>query len=176
LLTKSILDKTVATILLVLLSPFLLVITIWLWIGLRENPFFVQVRVGRRGKPFKILKFKTIGQKPGSRRVKTLFFLRTSHIDELPQLLNVLWGSMSMVGPRPHIPEHVEQYQSWQRERLSVKPGITCLRQLKNPHKKLEFFQDIEYDIEYVSTRNLKLDFQILYQTVGFALKLILKR
>ncbi len=175
-LAKTILDKFIATILLVFLFPFLLVVSIWLWIGLRESPLFVQIRVGRQGKRFKILKIKTIGCQPKNRRVRTLNFLRTTHIDELPQLLNVVCGSMSLVGPRPHIPEHVAQYEPWQRERLNVKPGITCLRQLKNPGKKLEFFQDIEYDIEYVRTRNLRVDFRILCRTAWSAFRLIYNR
>lgn len=173
LIVKNIVDRLLAFILLLLISPFLLIITLWLWIGLWENPFFVQERVGKSGKHFKIIKIKTLVEKPGVRMQQVLSFLRVTHIDELPQLINILTGSMSIVGPRPHTPEHVAQYKPWQRERLDVKPGITCLRQLKNPYAKIEFFEGIEDDVEYVRSWNLWLDLKIVLKTAAVAIKLI---
>lgn len=172
LLIKNFIDKIVATILLVVLFPFLLIISLWLWIALRENPFFLQRRVGKKGKYFRIVKLKTIGH----RKVKVLSFLRTTHIDELPQLFNILIGSMSLVGPRPHVPEHVAQYEPWQRERLTVKPGITCLRQLKSPFNKLEFYQNIEDDVKYAREWSVRLDLKILLSTVVAIFRLLVTK
>jgi lipopolysaccharide/colanic/teichoic acid biosynthesis glycosyltransferase len=176
LLIKNISDRFLALILLLILFPFLLIICLWLWIGLCENPFFVQERVGKNGRHFRIIKLKTLAEKPGSRMQQVLSFLRVTHIDELPQLINILTGSMSLVGPRPHTPEHVAQYMPWQRERLAVKPGITCLRQLKNPYEKIEFSEGIEDDIRYVREWNLWLDIGIVAQTAYVFVKLILRK
>lgn len=173
LIIKNIIDWLLAFILLLLISPFLFIITLWLWIGLQENPFFVQERVGKGGKHFKIIKLKTIAEKSRGRMQKTQAFLRSTHIDELPQLLNILAGSMAIVGPRPHTPEHVAQYKPWQRERLAVKPGITCLRQLKNPYEKTQFFEGIEDDVKYIRSWNLWLDMKIVIKTSAVAIKLI---
>jgi lipopolysaccharide/colanic/teichoic acid biosynthesis glycosyltransferase len=173
LLIKNVFDRFLAFSLLLILFPFLLIICLWLWIGLWENPFFVQERVGKGGKHFKIIKLKTIAERSRGRMQKTQDFLRSTHIDELPQLLNILTGSMSIVGPRPHTPEHVAQYEPWQRERLAVKPGITCLRQLKNPYEKTQFFEGIEDDVEYIRSWSLWLDMKIVIKTAAVAIKLI---
>ncbi len=102
-------------------------------------------------------------------------YLRKTHIDELLQLFNVLKGSMSLVGPRPHIPEHVEMYEAWQLLRLSVKPGITGLRQVRAHSQKLKFNDKIEDDIEYINNWSLKEDFKILLTTISIFFKTIFR-
>lgn len=165
---KYILDKILAILLLILVTPFAVFITLWIWLLIWENPFFVQVRVGKNGKDFRILKFKTIPQKFGTKEFKSLCFFRQTHIDELPQLLNILAGSMSIVGPRPHVPEHVVQYEPWQCERLRVRPGITCTRQLSTPFSKLTFNKLIELDIQYVENWSLWLDTKIFFKSIPY--------
>ncbi|HZJ74872.1 MAG TPA: sugar transferase [Perlabentimonas sp.] len=165
---KYILDKMLALLLLILFLPFAILIILWIWFLLKENPFFTQMRVGKNGEDFRIIKFKTIPEKFPEKEFKMLCFFRQTHIDELPQLLNILAGSMSIVGPRPHVPEHVAQYEPWQYERLKVKPGITCTRQLKTPFKKQNFNQLIELDIEYVEDWSLWLDTKIFFKTISY--------
>ncbi|MFP4556600.1 MAG: sugar transferase, partial [Bacteroidales bacterium] len=99
-----------------------------------------------------------------------------SHVDELPQLINVLLGSMSLVGPRPHTPEHVMLYEDWQKERLLVKPGITCLRQLREPYKKISFNSYIEDDIKYINQWSFWLDLYILMKTALTFTKMLTKK
>lgn len=165
---KYVLDKVLALLLLILIAPFAIFITLWIWLLIRENPFFTQVRVGKNGKNFRIIKFKTIPEKHHKKQFKSLGFFRQTHIDELPQLLNILTGRMSIVGPRPHVPEHVAQYEPWQRERLRVRPGITCTRQLSTPFSKLNFSNLIELDIQYVENWSLLLDAKILLKTIRY--------
>jgi lipopolysaccharide/colanic/teichoic acid biosynthesis glycosyltransferase len=92
-------------------------------------------------------------------------FLRKSSIDELPQLWNVLRGDMSIVGPRPPVPEEVEKYQPWQRRRLSLRPGLTCLWQI-NGRNNLSFERWMELDLEYIDNWSLLLDFKIMFLTI----------
>ncbi|MFA5647245.1 MAG: sugar transferase [Bacteroidales bacterium] len=165
---KYFLDKILAILLLILVTPFAAFITLWIWLLINENPFFVQIRVGKNGKDFRIIKFKTIPQKFRIKEFKSLSFFRQTHIDELPQLLNILAGSMSIVGPRPHVPEHVVQYEPWQCERLRVRPGITCTRQLSTPFRKLTFNKLIELDIQYVENWSLWLDTKIFFKSIPY--------
>ena len=92
-------------------------------------------------------------------------FLRRSSLDELPQLLNVLNGDMSLVGPRPPIPQEVTEYEPWQRRRLSVRPGITCLWQISG-RSRLGFDEWMRLDMEYIERRSLILDLKILLRTI----------
>jgi lipopolysaccharide/colanic/teichoic acid biosynthesis glycosyltransferase len=92
-------------------------------------------------------------------------FLRKSGFDELPQLLNVLKGEMSLVGPRPPIPSEVEKYDFWQRRRLSMKPGITCLWQCSPKRNDIRFMDWMKLDLKYIDNWSLKLDFKILFKT-----------
>ena len=165
---KYILDKVLALLLLILILPFAGFITLLIWLLIRENPFFVQMRVGKNGEDFRIIKFKTIPEKFPEKGFKALCYFRQTHIDELPQLLNILAGSMSIVGPRPHVPEHVAQYEPWQCERLKAKPGITCTRQLKTPFNKQNFNQLIELDIQYVENWSIWLDTKIFFKTIRY--------
>ncbi len=173
LLVKNTFDRLFALIFLVLLFPLLCVITLWLWSSLGESPIFTQIRVGKNGKHFRIIKFKTIPISGACQGQGILSFLRSTHIDEIPQLFNILAGSMSLVGPRPHTPEHVALYEPWQRKRLAVKPGITGVRQLKEPDRKMQFFERLEDDILYVENWSIWVDIGILIQTIAVIFRLI---
>lgn len=139
--------------------------------------FFIQERVGRNKKIFNVFKFRTMKvdreaeknldfSKDEERLTKTGRFLRRVKIDELPQLINVLKGDMSLVGPRPTVMEQVERYTNYQIKRLNMKPGMTGLAQV-NGNILLPWEQRIEYDIEYVTKFSILLDCKILLKTVG---------
>jgi lipopolysaccharide/colanic/teichoic acid biosynthesis glycosyltransferase len=140
---------------------------------------FVQERVGQNGKRFKIYKFRTMHadaqpyapspEKPTDARISLMGrFLRRTSLDEIPQLLNVIKGEMSLVGPRPEMPFIVEQYTWLQRQRLIVKPGITGLWQL-SADRKFPIHENIEYDLYYIRNRKLFMDLAILLHTFIFA-------
>ena len=147
----------------VFLSPIFFLTVVAIKITSREPIIFKQKRAGLGAKPFTMYKVRTIGH---DARVSGLGeFLRKTYIDELPQLWNVIRGDMSLVGPRPHILEQIKLYHPWQYRRLSVKPGITGLRQLSSLRKDIDFFEHIELDLEYISKWSLWLDFKILLRT-----------
>ena len=144
------------------------------------SPFFVQERVGQNGKRFKMYKFRTMyadadphevapRSSDDSRITEYGGWLRTTSIDELPQLVNVLKGEMSLVGPRPEMPFIAESYDEWQRRRLSVKPGITGLWQILG-RKDLPMHENLQYDFYYIRNRSLSLDASILLRTAGVVL------
>ncbi len=183
-LAKRAIDVVGATVLLVLLAPVLLVIWLVLFVTTRGKPIFKQTRVGEGGKLFTLYKFRTMV--PDAERLQhrvrneldgpvfknrrdprvTRFgrFLRKFSLDELPQLWNVLKGDMSLVGPRPPVPKEVLQYEPWQLERLSVKPGLTGLWQVSG-RADLPFERWVELDLEYVARQSLWLDLKILLKT-----------
>jgi lipopolysaccharide/colanic/teichoic acid biosynthesis glycosyltransferase len=144
------------------------------------RPFFVQERVGLNGRRFRMVKFRTLREDsdpdavaPRSRDDPRITpygqWLRTTSIDELPQIWNVLKGEMSWVGPRPEMPFIVAEYDEWQRRRLSVKPGITGLWQILG-RKDLPMHDNLQYDFYYIRNRSLVLDVSILVRTVGVVL------
>ncbi len=178
---------------LLVLSPILLLIALWIKIDSAGPIFFRQIRVGQNGKEFKVLKFRTMvpeAEKLGlkitvggdPRITRSGDFLRRYKLDELPQLLNVLFGEMSLVGPRPEVPEYVEFYPVDVREKvLSVKPGITDLASLEykdendllkgaeNPREV--YVQEImprklDYYVRYVDQRTVWFDFVIILRTI----------
>jgi lipopolysaccharide/colanic/teichoic acid biosynthesis glycosyltransferase len=173
---KFLIDITLSIFALTLTLPFMLVVALILWVLHGECPFFTQQRVGKNWKPFTIIKLKTESNKRSCQNSKFIRFIRDLHLDELPQLLNVILGTMSIVGPRPHIPEHVESYEAWQKKRLSVKPGLTCLRQLKSPQKKILYNEFIEYDIHYIENWSLWLDLKIMAKTLVAFMGLLFNR
>lgn len=127
---------------------------------------FKQPRIGLCGRNFIMYKFRT---QENNFCVSSLAgFLRETYIDELPQLWNVLRGDMSLVGPRPHIPQQVQMYQPWQRRRLLVKPGITGPRQIKYLNRQMNFNERIELDLEYIDNYSIWLDIRALIKTVLF--------
>ncbi len=178
LVIKHVLDRLIAAVLLCLLSPVLLVIVAAIVIESGRPVFFVQTRVGRNGRLFTVYKFRTMIQGAVNKGLGTTVaaddnrvtrvgvFLRTWSLDELPQLLNVLRGGMSLVGPRPTLDYQVARYTSFQRRRLEMKPGITGWAQV-NGRNALPWTRRIELDVWYVDHFSLLLDAQILLRTVG---------
>jgi lipopolysaccharide/colanic/teichoic acid biosynthesis glycosyltransferase len=182
--TKRALDIVGALGLLVLLSPILLTTLIVLKITTKGRPLFCQRRVGLQGKLFPMLKFRTMRldaakiqhtirneqagpifknrRDPRITRIGRL--LRKTSIDEMPQLLNVLVGHMSLVGPRPPIAEEVAKYELWQRRRLSVRPGLTCLWQVSG-RSDIGFEDWVRMDIWYVNNQRLWTDLTLLVKT-----------
>ncbi len=143
--------------------------------------FYRQERLGRDGEEFQILKFRTMRPKAdpyapsptddNDERITPIGrWLRRFSLDELPQLINVLRGEMSLVGPRPEMPFIVERYQPWQRLRLQVRPGLTGLWQILG-RKDLPLVENIEYDFYYINNRSLLMDLVILLRTVPVVLR-----
>ena len=177
-------DFVGAALLIVLLSPLLLAITAVLAITTRGRPFFAQERIGYCGRRFRMFKFRTMrldadkvqhlvaNEKDGPifknrrdpRVTRIGRLLRITSIDELPQLFNVLGGSMSLVGPRPPVAREVEQYEPWQRRRLAVKPGLTCLWQVSG-RSEVAFEDWVRMDLWYLKNQNLATDAKLLAKT-----------
>lgn len=187
--TKRLIDIVGSLCGIILLSPLFLIVAILIKL---EDPkgkvFFAQERNGRYPKTFKMYKFRSMvhnaedllkdlmdrNEQTGPvfkinddpRITKVGKVIRRTSIDELPQLFNVLKGDMSLVGPRPPIPHEVEQYNSYQMQRLAVKPGLTCIWQVSG-RNNIGFDEWVEMDIEYIKTRNLWLDIKLIFKTVG---------
>lgn len=181
---KRCLDIVGALVLLVLLSPLLLGVVVVLTITTRGQPLFGQERVGHCGRRFRMYKFRTMrldadklqhlvqNEKDGpifknrqDPRVTRLGrWLRKTSIDELPQLVSVLLGEMSLVGPRPPVPKEVAKYKAWQRRRLAVKPGLTCLWQVSG-RSDIGFDDWVRMDIWYVQNQDLWTDLKLLVRT-----------
>lgn len=173
---KRILDIVVASTLLVLFAPVMVGIAIAIRLDSRGPAFFKQVRVGQHGKLFEMYKFRTMHvdadpyapapTDPHDPRITRIGrWLRRYSLDEFPQLINVLRGEMSMVGPRPEMPFLVEQYEEWQRRRLDVKPGVTGLWQIVG-RKNLPLSLNLEYDFYYIKNQSLFFDIVILLKTI----------
>jgi lipopolysaccharide/colanic/teichoic acid biosynthesis glycosyltransferase len=167
---KRALDLAGAGLLLVGLAPVLGLVAVSIWLEDGRPLLFTQTRTGCGGEPFRIFKFRTLTHEPDdptrpavhTTRVGT--FLRRWALDELPQLWNVLRGEMSLVGPRPTLPEQAEQYGSHERTRLQVPPGITGWAQIHG-RNALPWSERIELDVWYVRNRSLWLDLRILLYT-----------
>jgi len=186
-LAKEILDRTLSFMLLILFSPLILLISLLVRISSRGPIFFKQQRVGLNGRRFTFYKFRTMVEnaeqlkknlldknemdgpvfkiKKDPRITRLGRFLRKTSLDELPQLFNVFFGDMSLVGPRPPLPEEVSHYDLWHRRRLSMKPGLTCLWQV-NGRNKINFEKWMKLDLEYIDNWSLLLDFKILLKTI----------
>ena len=179
LILKRIIDIIGSIIGIVLVSPVLLVTAVLIKLESKGRIFFSQTRVGLHGKEFKIYKFrsmvdgaealrKSIEHKNemsgpmfkvrGDPRITKIGrFIRKTSIDELPQLINVLKGEMSLVGPRPSLPSEVEKFEAWMLKRLEVKPGLTCYWQVSG-RNNICFEDWMKLDIDYVNNRNMQLD------------------
>lgn len=185
---KRLLDFAAALVLLVLLSPFWILIVLWIRADSSGPAIFKQTRIGLRGKPYTIYKFRTMVQnaealmkdkldkvndlenfvfqeKDDPRITRSGRFLRKTSLDELPQLLNILIGNMSLVGPRPEVPELVKLYTPQQRRRLNVLPGVTGLAQV-NGRSELTLGETMGYDLDYVRSWSFWLDLKILWKTI----------
>ena len=171
---KRFLDLIFAIIALVFFLPLILLITITLLVANKGEPFFVQRRVGVNEKIFKIYKFKTMNNLktqtgellPDTQRLTGIgILLRQTSLDELPQLYNVLIGTMSFVGPRPLLTEYLPLYNKFQKQRHNVKPGITGWAQI-NGRNMLSWQDKFNYDVWYVKNLSFLIDFKILAQTI----------
>jgi len=179
---RRLLDIVLSAAALVLTAPLLLAAVVAIRLESRGPALYRQRRSGLHGEPFDMLKLRTmvdgaehIGaglavNANDSRITRVGALLRRSSLDELPNLLNVLRGEMSLVGPRPTLPAQVAQYTPRQRERLSVKPGITGWAQI-NGRASLPWSERIELDLHYVEHRSLLLDLQILARTPALVLR-----
>ena len=181
---KRLVDMAGALVLFVLLAPVMLVTFLVLLVTMRGKPIFRQVRLGHCGRPFVMYKFRTMAPGAESSRDEVpnekdgpIFknrrdpritrlgsFLRRTSIDETPQLLNVLLGQMSLVGPRPPGCGEVAQYMPWQRRRLAVKPGLTCLWQVSG-RSEIGFEDWVRMDLWYVRSQSLLTDLALLIRT-----------
>lgn len=179
---KNFFDVVGAAVILIILSPLLLAIAVFIKIDSDGPVIFVQQRVGRGGKLFQSFKFRTmticatkhglgLNIKQNDERITRIGkFLRQWSLDELPQLINVLKGDMSIVGPRPTLPYQVERYNDFQRKRLLVKPGITGWAQV-NGRNAISWEERIKLDVWYVENWSLWLDFKIMLKTVTVVIK-----
>lgn len=180
-LTKRTMDIALSLGLIVLMLPVMAVIYLFHALSRNGSPIFRQKRVGLRGREFTLYKFRTMKPDCDEYEVAPISmdddritrlgrFLRRTSLDELPQLFNVLKGDMSMVGPRPEMPFIVREYNSWQRHRLEVKPGLTGIWQIMG-RKELPLHDNLEYDYYYIRNQSLMLDFTILLRTVAVIFK-----
>jgi lipopolysaccharide/colanic/teichoic acid biosynthesis glycosyltransferase len=171
---KIIFDKVASLIGLVLLSPIFLICTIGLFFANHGKPFFFQSRPGKDGKVFRIIKFKTMNDKKDengkllsdAERLTVIgSFVRKTSLDEIPQLINVLKGDMSLIGPRPLLVSYLHLYSDFQNRRHEVKPGITGWAQVHG-RNAISWEQKFDYDVWYVMNCSLTLDIRILLLTV----------
>ncbi len=176
---KRFLDCSIALIGLVLIFPLFVFVMVGLFISNQGKPFFFQLRPGKNGQLFKIIKFKTMNDKKDSdgnllpdkyRLTKIGQLVRKTSLDELPQLVNVLKGDMSLIGPRPLLPEYLSLYNETQNKRHNVKPGITGWAQV-NGRNAISWSQKFEYDVWYVNHISFLLDCKIVYLTINKVFK-----
>ena len=175
--------------LIVLFVPLLIVALVIVIDSPGASPIYVQKRVGKNGKEFKFYKFRSMvpnaenmldslleqnemdgpafKMKDDPRITRFGHIIRKTCIDELPQLLNVIKGDMSLVGPRPPLPREVAMYDEYQKQRLSVTPGITCFWQVTPDRNTVSFDEWMESDLRYIEERSIKTDLIILFKTVG---------
>ncbi|PIA77513.1 UDP-galactose phosphate transferase [Gaetbulibacter sp. 4G1] len=171
---KNILDFFISLIGLIILSPMIAIIIVVLIFTNNGKPFFLQLRPGKHGKLFKIIKFKTMTDlKPSlkkeehslNRVTKTGAFIRKYSLDEILQLVNVLKGDMSLIGPRPLLVEYLPLYNNVQKTRHNVRPGITGWAQIKG-RNAISWDQKFKYDVWYVKNLSFGLDVKILFLTM----------
>lgn len=177
---KRLFDFVIALVALLCLSPLILVITIWLYFANKgAGAFFFQERVGKNGRFFKIYKYKSMTDErdekgellPDAQRLTRVGrFVRSTSIDELPQLFNILKGEMSLIGPRPLPVEYYPFFNETEQHRHDVLPGITGWAQV-NGRKSVTWGQKLSYDVEYVKNLSFSLDLKIFWLTISKVLK-----
>lgn len=185
-MAKRALDIMASTLGLIILSPILLVVAILIKLESKGPAIFSQKRIGLNKKEFKMYKFRSMVQnaeelkeklakenemsgpmfkmKNDPRVTKVGKFIRKTSIDELPQLINVLKGEMSLVGPRPSLPKEVSKFEPWMLRRLSVKPGLTCYWQVSG-RNNIDFEDWMKLDLQYVNDRSFWLDLKLILKT-----------
>lgn len=187
---KRAFDIVASLLALIVLSPFLLIIYILIFIDdPKASPVFRQKRIGRHGNEFTMYKFRTMVSnaeqmkselvdknemdgpvfkiKEDPRITKIGKFLRKTGIDEILQLVNVLKGDMSLVGPRPPLPEEVSEYDDYQKLRLVVTPGLTCIWQTTRERNDVSFEEWVNMDIDYIEHRTMLLDIKMIFKTIA---------
>lgn len=184
---KRIIDIVASFTGLILLSPLILIVSMLIKLESKGEVIFKQKRVGLNGKEFYMYKFRSMvinaeelkeqlesqnemsgpmfKIKDDPRITKVGKFIRKTSIDELPQLINVIKGDMSLVGPRPSLPKEVKKFEPWMMERLEVKPGLTCIWQISG-RNNIDFEDWMKLDIKYVRERSIKLDIKLILKTV----------
>lgn len=172
---KRIIDFTAVFCVLLVIWPIMLIITIWLHFANKgAGAFFTQERPGKNGKIFRVIKFKTMTDERGAdgkllpdadRLTKVGRFVRSTSIDELPQLINVLKGDMALIGPRPLLPRYLTLYTKEQARRHEVRPGITGWAQV-NGRNAISWTKKFEYDVWYVDHCSFTLDLKIVFMTI----------
>jgi len=178
---------------LAILWPFLLMTAVAIVMDSPgASPIFVQTRIGRDGKAFRFYKFRSMTpgaeselemllqynemdgpvfkMKEDPRITRVGRLIRKTGIDELPQLINIIRGEMSIVGPRPGLPREVEQYDAYARQRLLVTPGLTCYWQIQPGRNHLSFAQWMDLDVQYIRNRSFLTDWKIIFSTLGSVL------
>jgi lipopolysaccharide/colanic/teichoic acid biosynthesis glycosyltransferase len=190
-ISKRVFDLVSSLVMLVVLLPLFLVITIWILLDSRGGIFYKQIRVGKDGKEFTLLKFRsmTVGaDKQGlitigndNRVTRSGRFIRKTKIDEFPQLINIIKGDMSVVGPRPEVPKYVSLYTEEQKKVLSIRPGLTDLASLKyfdeqkllgesdDPEKTYRneiMPKKLDLNLQYLAQQSLFLDFKLIFSTI----------
>jgi exopolysaccharide biosynthesis polyprenyl glycosylphosphotransferase len=190
--SKSFLDRLGAMFGLVAALPLMALCAVMMKMESRGPIFFTQIRIGLNGRPFKLYKFRTMCKDAESRKRQLLAknemsgpvfkikndpritrfgrFLRKYSLDELPQMVNVLRGDMALVGPRPPLPKEVARFEPWQRRKLSVKPGLTCLWQI-NGRNAVDFDEWMALDLKYIDSWSLWRDIRILFKTIPAVLR-----
>lgn len=185
-ISKRLIDIVLSLCGLIILSPLLIIVAILIRFEGKGNVIFVQDRVGLNGEIFKMYKFRSMvcnaeelkrelliqnemsgpmfKMKNDPRVTKIGGFIRKTSIDELPQLFNVLKGDMSLVGPRPSLPNEVDEFEDWMMKRLSVKPGLTCFWQVSG-RNNIEFEDWMKLDIRYVQERSMLVDLKLIFKT-----------
>lgn len=187
LFSKRTLDIVLSTIGLILLSPILLIVAILIRVESKGPIIFSQKRVGLNEKSFEMYKFRSMlsnaeelkknlleknemsgpmfKMKNDPRTTKIGKIIRRTSIDELPQLINVLKGEMSLVGPRPSLPNEVQEFEMWMLKRLQVKPGLTCYWQVAG-RNSMDFEEWMRLDLKYVNDKKLLLDIELIFKTI----------
>ncbi|RII35010.1 sugar transferase [Clostridium chromiireducens] len=185
---KRTMDVICSLVGLIILSPIFLVVAILIRVESEGNAIFDQERVGKNGKRFKMYKFRSMvvnaeelkdkltsknemtgpmfKMKDDPRITRIGKFIRKTSIDELPQLINVFKGEMSLVGPRPSLPKEVMKFEDWMMKRLEVKPGLTCYWQVSG-RNDIGFEDWMKLDVKYVEERNTFVDVMLVFKTVG---------
>ncbi len=188
---KRLFDISSSAAALIVLSPLMIGVAILIKMTSRGPILFKQVRVGQHGRPFNMLKFRSMVINAEELKAKLMAkneqtgpvfkmardpritpvgrFIRKFSIDELPQLINILRGEMSIVGPRPPVPSEVSKYEAWQRRRLSVRPGLTCVWQVSG-RNQISFEEWMYLDMQYIDHWNLAHDFELILKTVPVVL------